>query len=96
VKVDDEDNLVIGAFNNIGVVVWNAAVGWWEGDVVGDGRNTLRVGGGLAFPGEGVLSGADPILGGGDQGLASCLLHSVGVSDGWRFLRGHGGAAQAV
>jgi hypothetical protein len=71
---------------------------------VGDGRSALKVEGSLAFPGEGVLSGTDLILGDddclgyiigdGDQGLVSCLLRDVG--DGRRLGRGHGGVAQAA
>jgi hypothetical protein len=87
VKVGNEGSLVVGVFNNIDVVVRDTALGWWESGVVGDDRNTLKVGGGLAFPGEGVL-------GGGDQDLASCLLRSI--DDGRRLCRGHGGATQAV
>jgi hypothetical protein len=73
---------------------------------VGYSHNTLKVGGGLAFPSKGVLSGADLFLGGGDclgccisggdQGLASCLLRSVDVGDGWRLCRGLGGVTQAA
>jgi hypothetical protein len=63
VKIGDEGGLVVRVFNNIGFVVWYAALQWWEGGVVGDGRSTLKVEGRLAFPGEGVLSGVDPILG---------------------------------
>jgi hypothetical protein len=102
-KVGNEGSLVVGVFNSIGIVVRDTTLGWWQGGVVGDDCSTLKVGGGLAFPGEGVLSGTDPILGGGDclgccigggdQGLASCLL--CGVGDGRRLCRGHGGAAQA-
>jgi hypothetical protein len=82
VKVGNDGSLVVGVFNSIGIVVRDTALGWWQGGVVGDDCSTLKVGGGLAFPGEGVLSGADLILGGGDclgccisggdQGLVSC------------------------
>jgi hypothetical protein len=87
VKVGNEGGLVVEVFNNIDVVVRDTALGWWESGVVGDDRNALKVGGSLAFPGEGVL-------GGGDQDLASCLLRSI--NDGRRLCRGHGGATQAV
>jgi hypothetical protein len=42
VKIGDEDDLVVGVIDNIGVVVWDAAMGWWEGGVVGDSRMRSR------------------------------------------------------
>ena len=75
VRIDDEGGLVVGVFNNIDVVVQGVALGWWEGGVVGDAHSALKVGGGLAFPGEGVPSGMNLILGGDD-----CLGCSIGPS----------------